>query len=377
MSSEARPHATLSFDIEGSGSLRAKNQMLSWGWCLQEADGTQNTGQVALYLGKLESETWERFWGRNGWDMDCFNEFWSKNLDKLFPLQISPDLDEAKYDYGALYERYVGVESFLENMNENVNVCTGKDSTIYVIESDSYQDHVSEQKEWFSDGRAKAREKHSPIFYIRAYTERQLVYIIHDVLKDLQSRYQLTYLSDTLHYDASWTDMLLEKYGFPPLLYDQSGDMSFKRMCWGRELGSFQMGMSATNNNRTETKEQYTKTKRWIESRISNGWDPKNSHFAVDDAMQINGSWDEVERENRRRFKLHQRLAHAIREPAEIDGKDGDTGGMIVRSPEFQAEKDDPTPNWVHFYNFIEDNITDLCDMAEKYRVAKRQRTQK
>lgn len=184
--------------------------------------------------------------------------------------------------------------------------------------------------------------------------------MIHDVLKDLQSRYKITYVSDTLHYDASWTDMLLEKYGFPPLLYDQSGDMSYKRMCWGRELGLFVMGMSATDN-RTESKEQYTKTKRWIEDRVSNGWDEKNSHFAVDDALKINGSWEEVERENRRRFKLHQRIAHSIREKEE-----GET--------EKDAEKRDPRPNWAYFYNFIDDNLTDLCEMAKKHRDAKRQK---
>lgn len=360
-----RPHATLAFDIEGSGGLRVKNQMLSWGWCLEEDDGTQNKGQVALYLGKLENESWGVFWERNGWDMDCFNGFWSKNLDKLVPLQLFA------HDHGVGEEsehmlthkdttvtkcwRFTRFSEFLQCCE---SYCVPKD--VVVVEASNYKENKYNQVLWLSKEYDDLRKKISPIFYIRAYTERQLAFVIHDVLKELQSRYKITYVSDTLHYDASWTDMLLEKYGFPPLLYDQSGDMSYKRMCWGRELGSFVMGMSATDN-RTESKEQYTKTKRWIEDRVSNGWDEKNSHFAVDDALKINGSWEEVERENRRRFKLHQRIAHSIREKEE---------GETVKD----AEKRDPRPNWAHFYNFIDDNLTDLCEMAEKHRDAKRQK---
>ena len=51
------------------------------------------------------------------------------------------------------------------------------------------------------------------------------------------------------------------------------------------------MGLCAARVSSINGKAQYSKTKRHLEAQIDNGWDPKNAHFAVDDAKQIHGAW--------------------------------------------------------------------------------------
>jgi len=355
---DQRPRATLAFDIEGTGKRRRTNQLFSFGWCLEETDGTQNKGQVVLYLGKREDEHWREFWERSGFDMGCFDGFWAKNLDKLTPLQLPPGTMNRRHQdrrSKTVYWRFSNFSKFASSQLYAHEMPHPTPGDQVVIEAPSYPEHRNNLK--YLNAAKELREQFSPITYIRAFTERDLACVIHEVLLDLQQRYRLTYISDTLHYDASWTDLLLERYGYPPLLHAQSGSTKFRDMCWGRELGSYQMGLSASSNHSDE----YSKTKRLLESRISNGWDATNAHFAVDDALKINGAWEEADRENRRRFKLHQRLARIIREKEEGESEE-------------EAEKRDPMPNWTYFYDFVEDNIDDFCDTLKKCFAGIRQR---
>lgn len=376
-----RRKGVFAFDIEGSGAIRTKNQLLAFGW----ASGNYH-GQVVLYLGRRECESWEDFWKRSGFDMDCFNDFWNKklpkpeegwntNLEKFEALQIPPHICENSCQLPAdgpgkppkKYWRFTHTNSFLHAVRETNNGPEPGD--VVVIEAESYSAHMENQDIWEFQRACSPRIKISPILYIRAYTERDLAFIIHEVLKEYQKNKKLTFVSDTLHYDASWVDMLLEKYGHPPLMYDQSGEMGYKFICWGRELGSYQMGLCAAGND-DSSKAQYTKTKRWIEAKIENGWNPKNAHFASDDALKIEGSWFVAEEANRRRYDIHERLASCLREPVPDEETTEEEKDM---TPEERAEHRDERPNWVVVDEWMEQNIDQICELASSS--SKRQRT--
>lgn len=379
-----RKEEVLAVDIEGTGALRRLNQLIAFGWVTE--DGEQ--GQVALYLGRRRRETFYQLWERCGFDMDCYKGFWKKNLHSLQAFQVPPNnrsndgyIFPVEKEDGTseplicttglpMYQRYCHLDELL--------TVTPSPSDKIIIEADSYATNKRNQKKWKKDHRFDWIRANCapPIFYIRAYTERDLAFIIHEVLMNIQKTSKITYLSDTLHYDASWVDMLLEKYGHPPLMYDQSGDLSYKRMCWGRELGSYQMGICAADNS-DDTKEQYAKTKRWIESQITNGWDAKNAHFPLDDALKIKGSWDVVEEANRRRYRIHKRVAACLRTPISDEEATAEEANL---TPEDRAEKRDSLPNWAVVDAWVEENLDAICDMASSRKSEssrKRQRVRK
>lgn len=344
-SSRTRKSATLAFDIEGTGGLRHENQLISFGWSLNDPENPER-GQVALYLGKRENESWRDLWKRNGFEMRCFDEFWAKNLDKLEPLQIPPD-SGMRYDG---YWRFFSTPEFTAQAYSPKKA--PEEGDFVVIESKTYEENKRNIAEWEALKDCDDLYKHfSPVFYIRADTERNMACIIHELLLSLQERYRLTYLSDTLHYDASWVDSLLSHYRYPPLLHAQTGDMRYKFMCWGREVGSYVMGLCGSSDSTPEDKAELRRSKRYLEARVNNGYNPENAHFAVDDALKIGGVWDEAAKENERRLRVNKRVADCLR------------------------GSEDETPNWAITLQFLEDNLDAVCEIATSS--AKRQRTRK
>lgn len=63
--------------------------------------------------GHGNEEEWRQFWLDNNYDMDCFNEFWSKNIDVLNNLMINAHYS----DEGELSGK---LNNYLENI-ENIN----------------------------------------------------------------------------------------------------------------------------------------------------------------------------------------------------------------------------------------------------------------
>lgn len=352
-----RKKKIFAFDIEGSGADREKNQLLSLGWMVNGKE----MGQVALYLGKREEETFEDLWRRHGFDMDCYKWF-KERRHILLPFQVPPGKKSHSFENEDQFSQkeYVVYSDMLDFLFDDDDLLDEKEDQTVVIQATSYEQNKKNLLEWKESKFDKLRAKYTPVFYIRVYTERELAFVIHEVLIECQKNLKLYFISDTLHYDASWVDKLLGQYGHPPLLHDQAGRPGYEFMCWGRELGSFQMGLCAAGIFNDESGEQYSKTKDWIESQITNGWEEKNSHFALDDSMKINGSWKIVERENAKRFAFHKRVAASIRQ----------SEGHLTEL----TESLDPTPNWKIVDEWLQENVEELCKLASS---SKRQRVRK
>lgn len=105
----------VAFDIETTGQYVGNDEMFAIG--VAASDGQRY--QVALDLGKKAGESWRELWMRRGFEMRCYDEFWSKHEDTLNRLQ-NPEHITVCPDNQAMMDKLVGVLKRIEAGAEKV-----------------------------------------------------------------------------------------------------------------------------------------------------------------------------------------------------------------------------------------------------------------
>lgn len=89
----------LAFDIETTGQNNGAGDCLfGIGFAYGTVDeGVKERGKFMLDLGKRPGMNWRTLWETSGYEMRCFDDFWSKNLTVLNALQAQDALKEPMF----------------------------------------------------------------------------------------------------------------------------------------------------------------------------------------------------------------------------------------------------------------------------------------
>jgi hypothetical protein len=171
-------------DIETTGDFLAKDCCFAVGYAWGTSIDDVKTGSVCLDMKKGKDVTWKEFWQKNGYDMRCYNEFWSQHEDVLERLQ---DKTRSKPPIVTKKEPCSQHEDVLERFRD----ITPSHSNSLVG------------------------------------TKKEMVEEIQKFLTEIDKNYpQSVLITDTTAYDTVWLSNLLQGEGYPGIGYKRNGKFS-------------------------------------------------------------------------------------------------------------------------------------------------------
>ncbi len=92
---EVKDIGFLSIDIEATGQFFGKDKFIAVGFAWGTVE-EHHSWKVAVDLGKSAGKSWPVFWEQQGFEMRCWEQFWSNNTAVLDKLQSGPTIAHAE-----------------------------------------------------------------------------------------------------------------------------------------------------------------------------------------------------------------------------------------------------------------------------------------